>query len=91
MDSGKCNRIEKYFSKKLERLNNNLEGLIDGANLSDSMSTKKICKLDSTATNYLKEINSYKKGVAKTSNFYEIFDSLYQDFNHFQNKLYIYY
>ena len=43
MDAGKCNKIEREFSKKLERLNDNLEGLIDGANLSDSMSTKKIC------------------------------------------------
>ena len=34
MDEGKCNKIEREFSKKLESLNNNIEGLIDGANLS---------------------------------------------------------
>jgi hypothetical protein len=88
MDAGKCNRIEREFSKKLERYNDDLEGLIDGANLSDPMSTKKICKLDTTATNDIKEIESYKKGVNKNSNFYVIFDSLSQDFKHFQNRLY---
>ena len=88
MDAGRCNRIEKDFSKKLERLNDNLEGLIEGANLSDSSSTKKICRLDTIATNYLKEIDSYKKGVTKNSNFYVIFDSLSQEFNHFQKRLY---
>ena len=88
MDAGKCNRIEREFSKKLERYNDDLEGLIDGANLSDPMSTKKICKLDTTATNDIKEIESYKKGVNKNSNFYVIFDSLSQEFNHFQKRLY---
>ncbi len=61
MDEGKCNQIERRFSKRLEKLNDNIEGLIDGANLSDSSSINKICELDRTASNYLNELRNHKK------------------------------
>ena len=88
MDEGKCNRIEKKFSKKLERLNDNIEGLIDGANLSDSSSINKICELDRIASNYLNELKNHKKGVVQSCRFYEVFHSIEQEVTHLQRRLY---
>ena len=87
MDEGKCNKIEKKFSEKLEILNNNIEGLIDGANLSDSSSINKICELDIITSNYLHELRNYKKGVVESCRFYEVFHSIEQEFNHLQRRL----
>ena len=88
MDEGKCNKIEREFSKKLESLNNNIEGLIDGANLSDSSSINKICELDRIASNYLNELKNHKKGVVQSCRFYEVFHSIEQEVNHLQRRLY---
>ena len=88
MDEVNCNKIEKDLSKRLKRLNDNIEGLIDGANLSDYSSINKICELDRTASSYLNELNNHKKGVIKTSRFYEVFDTLHKEVNHIQRRLY---
>ena len=88
MDYLKCNKLEKEFSKKLERLNDNLEGLIDGANLFEANSINKICKLDRTASEYLKQINNHMKGISKGSNFYGVFDSLNKEANYIQKRIY---
>ena len=88
MDEGKCNQIEKDLSKRLKRLNDNIEGLIDGANLSDDSSINKICELYGTSSSYLKELNNHKKGVIKTSIFYEVFDTLHKEANYLQRRLY---
>ncbi|MBW2985631.1 hypothetical protein KY313_03175 [Candidatus Woesearchaeota archaeon] len=87
MDHVRCKRIEKKISKILERLTNNLEGLIDGANLFDADSINKICELDRTASNSLKQIDNYMKGVSKNSKFYGIFNSLYREINHIQKRI----
>ena len=88
MDEGKCNKIEKKFSQRLEKLNDNIEGLIDGANLSDSSSINKICELDRIASSYLNELKNHKKGVIQSCRFYEVFHSIEQEFNHLQRRLY---
>ena len=88
MDEGKCNQIEKKFSKKLEKLNDNIEGLIDEINLSDSSSINKICELDRIASSYLNELKNYKRGVVQSCRFYEVFHSIEQEFNHSQKRLY---
>ena len=88
MDEGKCNKIERKFSKKLEKLNDNIEGLIDGANLSDSYSINKICELDRIASSYLNELKNHKKGVVQSCRFYEVFHSIEQEVNHLQRRLY---
>ena len=87
MDEGKCNQIEKDLSKRLKRLNDNIEGLIDGANLSDDSSVNKIHELDRIARSYLNELNNHKKGVIESSRFYEVFNSLSQEVNHFRTSL----
>ena len=88
MDESKCSKIEKDLSKRLKRLNDNIEGLIDGVNLSDNSSINKICELDRTASSYLNELNNHKKGVIKTSRFYEVFDTLHKEANYLQRRLY---
>ena len=88
MDEDQCSKIEKDLSKRLKKLNDNLERLIDGANLSDDSSINKICELDRIASSYLDELNNHKKGVIKTSIFYEVFDTLHKEVNHLQKRLY---
>ena len=88
MDEGKCNQIEKDLSKRLKRLNDNIEGLIDGTNLSNDSSVNKIYELDRIACSYLKELNNHKKGVIESSRFYEVFDRLHKEVNHLQRRLY---
>ena len=87
MDEVKCSEIEKDLSKRLKKLNDNIEGLIDGANLSDDSSINKICRLDRTASNYLNELRNYKKGVIESCRFYEVFHTIEQEVNHLQRRL----
>jgi molecular chaperone GrpE (heat shock protein) len=88
MDFQTFRKLTNKISKNLEEVNTNLEELANGHDFSESYTRNKLCEVDSLTSNSKNIIYKHNKNLSKTSEFYNVLDSLNQDLNKAQLKAY---